>query len=130
MLISLALIGSDVNLLCSDWFHSSVKHKTCVCVCPCLRTCLCFCVCVFEYMHMCVRMRLLCFFCVFACAHSTDTVTSPSVMVLIVQMVKLAAPTKQQTIYSNKYTQMQTQRHTDTNHLLGLLVWTIHVHAC
>lgn len=31
--------------------------------------------------------------------HSPDTVTSPSVVVLIVQMVKLAAPTKQQTIH-------------------------------
>lgn len=31
-------------------------------------------------------------------------------MVLIVQMVKLAAPTKQQTIYSNKYTHTNTHQ--------------------
>lgn len=43
-------------------------------------------------------------------------------MVLIVQMVKLAAPTKQQTIHSNKYTNIQTH----TNHLLGLLIQTKH----
>lgn len=62
------------------------------------------------YVSLCVYIRAckstVCVVCVSfvrlrACesVHSPDTVTSPSVVVLIVQMVKLAAPTKQQTIH-------------------------------
>lgn len=100
MLISLAL-SLDVNLLCSDWFNSLVKHKTSVSVHAYAH--ICFCLCVFVYLHVCIQYvcKYVTFvgFCVCESAHSSDTVTSPSVMVLIVQMVKLAAPTKQQTIY-------------------------------
>ena len=89
-------------------------------------------VCVFIYLcmyvYVCTYATLLGFLCVWLWTHSTDTVTSPSVLVLIVQMVKLAAPAKQQTIYSNRYTHIDT--HTHTNHLLGLLIRTQHVHAC
>lgn len=58
MLISLALIGSDVNLLCSDWFNSSVKHKTCVYVCVCLS--------VRVYVHVYVSVSVFLYMCMYA----------------------------------------------------------------
>lgn len=81
---------------------------------------------LYMCMYVYVCGSLLWALCVCLCVHRTDTVTSPSVVLLIVQMVKLAAPTKQQSIYSNKST--HTELH--TNHLLGLLIQTTHVHTC
>lgn len=75
--------------LCSDWFNSSAKHRTSLSACLCLSVPHGSVV----YVYTCIY---LCGICV--CAHTTYTVTSPSAMVWIVQMVKLAAPTKQQTI--------------------------------
>ena len=65
---------------------------------------------VFVHVFLCMCVSVYC-----ECAQNTDTVTSPSGMVLIVQMVKLAAPTKQQTIYSNKYTHTHKHTHTHTH---------------
>ena len=99
-------------LLC-DWCNSSVERVHVIHMSR------------FLYMFICVG-KCLCV-CVFVClcVQTTRTVTSPSVGVWIVQMVKLAAPTKQQTIYSSKYTHGQTHN----EHLLRLLIQTKHVHC-
>lgn len=114
VLISLALISSDFHLTDSPLQWSTRSSHMClmnmilsvICfVCRLLHVCVCMYICKFASVcGLCVHVR--------ACSHDTDTVTSPSVMVLIVQMVKLAAPTKQQTIYSNTHTNANTQTHT------------------
>lgn len=73
---------------------------------------------MFMYAHVCNHVGFVCArVCDFA--HGTDTVTSLSVLLLIVQMVKLDAPTKQQTIYSN----------TNTSHLVASLVQSDNKHV-